>query len=216
MSRVLAFATERERAAALPDVVAHLRTGGIIGYPTETVYGLGCALLPDALATLASAKRPGGHRPFLLLVPASWSGGLEWTDEARRLAKAFWPGPLTIALTAPPGRFPGEVTSEDGTVAVRNSPHAGVDAIVRALGAPITSTSANVPGEAPALDAAGAADAADRLGLGAVSLVLDGGRLEPAAPSTLVSASPDRVRIVRTGSIPDDDLRRVLRDYHGE
>src|SRR5690606_26041937 len=99
-----------------PRVAAHLREGGLVAYPTETVYGLGCALRSEALARLARLKRQGRARPFLLLVRTSRDApGLEWTEHGRRLAQAFWPGPLTLVLRAAPARYPAEVTGEQGT-----------------------------------------------------------------------------------------------------
>lgn len=215
--RVIPFSTEEQRTAAAGEVAQHLRAGGWIAYPTETVYGIGCALLWEPLEALAAAKRPGGHRPFLLLVPQAWvAPALHWTDEALRLAEAFWPGPLTLAVSADPGAFPAEVTGEDGTVAVRRSPHPAVRAIVEALGAPITSTSANLPGEPPARDAAGAADVLRRLGGEGMGWVLDGGTLADAAPSTLVRAGQSGVEVLRAGAIPEDDVQRVLRGANGD
>jgi L-threonylcarbamoyladenylate synthase len=143
------FSTQDEVAAAVDEVASHLARGAIIACPTETVYGLGCALHPAALATLARAKQRD-FKPFLLLDNAPPAlEGLRWSDAARILAEAFWPGPLTLVLPASPGSYPHEVSGAAGSVAVRSSAHAGVRALVAAVGAPITSTSANVPGEPP-------------------------------------------------------------------
>src|SRR5690606_28631565 len=80
----------------------------------------GCALQPQALASLHALKRRVGTKPFLLLVARPEDApGLVWTPAARRLADMFWPGPLTLALDAAPDAFPQEVRSADGTVAVR-------------------------------------------------------------------------------------------------
>lgn len=209
---VLPFRTPAEIAAALPGVVDHLRAGGVIAYPTETVYGFGCVVRPDAVARLIALKRRGEERPFLLLVAgAEQLAMLEWTSAARALAGAFWPGPLTLALAAPAGAFPPGVRSPDGTVAVRASPHSGVQAMLRALGEAITSTSANAPGEAPARDARGVEAALALLDGGDV-LVLDGGELPPSAPSTIVDASVSPPRVVRAGAVPIQKLRTITGD----
>jgi L-threonylcarbamoyladenylate synthase len=208
---ILPFGNEEERTAVVGDVATHLRAGGWIAYPTETVYGFGCALVQPTLRALATAKRRAGERPFLLLVPEGWmSDALLWTIEARRLVAAFWPGPLTLALVARPGSFPAEVTAPDGTVAIRCSSHPAAAAILGALDAPLTSTSANVPGALPARDATGAAAAAQQLGLPTQPWILDGGVLGQSLASTLVRVTDHGVRIVRQGAIGTEAIRMVL------
>lgn len=194
-ARTLPYGTPEEREGAAATVAAHLAADGIVAYPTETVYGLGCALRDDALRRLAAFK---GDRPFLLLIPDAAAVALAWTAPALRLAERFWPGPLTLALDAPTGTFPPQVVGPDGAVAVRVSPHAGVSALLQAAGGPVTSTSANRPGTPPARDARSAAAAgADIDGL----LVLDGGTLPPALPSTIVRCGAGAARILREGVI---------------
>lgn len=208
MSRVLPYRTDADRESAAAEVGAHLAAGGIVIYPTETVYGLGCTIASGGLAKLARFK---GRRPFLLLIPdADHIPELEWTPDARRLAEAFWPGPLTLALTAEAGRFPGEVVGPDGAVAVRVSPHPAVQPLLEAAGGPITSTSANAPGAAPATDEPGAAAVAKELErTGAHVLVLDGGRLPAAQPSTIVRCDETN-RLLRVGVISRPELESVI------
>jgi L-threonylcarbamoyladenylate synthase len=209
--RIVAFKDEPERASVLREVATFLQAGGWIAYPTETVYGFGCALVQPTLHDLAVAKRPAMDRPFLLLVPEGWtSDALHWTEDARKLMEAFWPGPLTLALDAQPGTFPAEVTAADGTVAIRCSSHPAAAAIVRALDAPLTSTSANLPGAPPARDAVAAAAAAEQLGLPVQHWILDGGILDPSPSSTLVRVTTDGVRILRQGAIGTEAIRMVL------
>ena len=96
---ILPFVTDADVDAAIPKTAAHLAAGGLLAYPTETVYGLGSAPTRDALVALARLKgRPVG-KPFLLLVSGrtmaeAW--GLVFNASARALAEAFWPGPLTL------------------------------------------------------------------------------------------------------------------------
>ena len=131
MIRVVGYRTARERGAAGPEVASHLEAGGIVAYPTETVYGLGCTLRSGALATLAAFK---GDRPFLLLVrDRNDTAGLEWTPDARRLADAFWPGPLTLVLPRRPG-LGYELGEPADTVGVRCPDHALVRAVAAAVG----------------------------------------------------------------------------------
>jgi L-threonylcarbamoyladenylate synthase len=208
VSRVLAYRTDAARESAAPDVAAHLAGGGIVIYPTETVYGLGSTLDSRGLGKLARFK---GGRPFLLLISgADQAPELEWTPDARRLAQAFWPGPLTLALTAQAGRYPREVVGPDGGVAVRVSPHPAVGPLLDAAGTPITSTSANSPGAEPATDATAAAAVAKELErMGARVLVLDGGRLPPGQPSTIVRCEETN-RLLRVGVISRPELESVI------
>lgn len=207
MIRIVPYRTARDRVGAGPEVASHLEAGGIVAYPTETVYGLGCTLESGGLERLAAFK---GHRPFLLLIPdRDDTAGLAWTADARRLADAFWPGPLTLALTADPDLYPRQVVGPDGGVAVRVSPHPAIPALLEAAGR-ITSTSANRPGRPPARDEDAAAEVAAAVAetSGRV-LVLDGGRLPEARPSTIVRCG-ETTRLVREGAISRSDLETVV------
>ena len=206
MTRVVDWTSEAARAEARLAVAEHLGSGGIVVYPTETVYGVGCALEPAALERLAAFK---GDRPFLVLIRApDHAPGLQWTDDAHRLADTFWPGPLTLALTAEPNRYPPQVVGPDGAVAVRVSPHPGVPALL--VHGPITSTSANRPGRPAARDVEAATDVAAAVEeVGGEVLVLDGGRLPETAPSTIVRCGA-RTRLIREGAVPKSELERVV------
>lgn len=209
--RLIPFRTAADRARHASGVAAFLRDGGLVAHPTETVYGLGCALRADALASLARIKRRGsGPRPFLLLVRGAQDvPGLEWTEEANRLAHAFWPGPLTLVLRAA-GEYPAEVLGEGGTVAVRASPHPAVLAVLGELGEPITSTSANRPGEPPAATAEEVCEVLAALAPDDPFWILDGGPLPPSLPSTVLAVTGGRPRILRAGAVPADELRQVV------
>lgn len=191
----------------------HLHAGGLIAYPTETVYGFGCALVPEALRRLTRLKGRGPDQPFLLLIRDPEDvRELAWTESARRLAGAFWPGPLTLALADPQRRFPDAVRSLSGTVAVRVSPHPATAAILAACDGPVTSTSANRPGQPPSLDA----DAAARsFGTDISSaLVLDGGTLPPSEPSTILDCAGPTPRVVRAGALSIREIERTVRLGH--
>lgn len=202
-------AADRERHASR--VAAYLREGGLVAHPTETVYGIGCALRADALARLARLKRRGTPRPFLLLVRGAQDvPGLEWTEEAQRLARAFWPGPLTLVLRATHADYPAEVVGEGGTVAIRASPHPAVLAVLSELGEPITSTSANLPGEPPAATADAVRAVLAALAPGEPVCILDVGPLPPSPPSTVLAVTGGRPRLLRAGAVPVDELRQVV------
>ena len=190
---------------------AHLRAGGILAYPTETVYGFGGLCTPEGVEALTRLKAREDGRPFLVLAPsAEFVSDLEWTEEARELAEIFWPGAVTLVLGDPRGAFPRGIRSEAGTVAVRVSPDPVVIALLREVGTAITSTSANAPGEQPARTGDEAAAAAAGLGGGTEVLVLDAGTLPPSGPSTIVDCTGSSARVLREGTVPVGRLRCAL------
>lgn len=207
----LPLRTLADAAAAAPTVRAHLETGGLIAYPTETVYGLGSAPTVRALDALAALKGRPPRKPFLLLVSSLAmveEVGLVMTASARILAREFWPGPLTLVLRGGEGRLPDRLRGPEGGIAVRWTGLAPLAALIGAVGTPITSTSANRPGErtAPGIAAIestfGAAIADGSL------LLLDGGVLGNVPPSTLVDCTSPVPRLIRDGAIPRAELRR--------
>jgi L-threonylcarbamoyladenylate synthase len=203
-------------AAALAPAVAHVLSGGVLAYPTETVYGFGGGMDGDAVERVRRVKRRGEAKPLLLLVrDAEQVRGLGWTDEARELARIFWPGALTLVLRDPDGLFPVGVRSAEGTVAVRVSPHPVVALLMDALDGPMTSTSANAPGSPPARSGGDALAVARALGAGPEMLVVDAGLLPESRPSTLVDCTGTEPSVVREGSVPLQRLRCALPDIHG-
>ena len=209
---ILPFRTPAEVSEAIEPVRRHLDRQLVIGYPTETVYGLGSAPTEQATALLAAVKgRPAG-KPFLLLVDSremaeSW--GLVFTPSASILAKAFWPGPLTLVLRGAEGRLPDLLRGGEGGIAVRYTSHSGIAALVHALGYPITSTSANRPGQATAAGAEGLVQTFREEVEQKKLLVLDGGVLGNVPPSTLVDCTGTVPVLVRDGAIPRSELRRA-------
>jgi L-threonylcarbamoyladenylate synthase len=203
--------------AHLSGIVEHLRADGLVAYPTETVYGLGGRVSEPAVARLSALKARAEGKPFLILVESAEAvAGLQWTDSARELARIFWPGSLTLVLSDPLGIFPGGVRDAGtGAVAVRVSPHPLVARLVAALGGPLTSTSLNPPGEAPAASGTDALDVVRQLGSEHV-LVLDGGTLPPSAPSTIVDCTGPEPVVRREGSVPTKRLQCVIPEIQVE
>jgi len=199
--REIPFRTVAEQSAAAATVAAHLRDGGLIAYPTETVYGLGTALREEALERLAEVKGREAGKPFLLLVRDAEVPGVDWTPEARALAEQYWPGPLTLVVRARPGAFPGRVTGADRTVAIRATPHLGVRMLLEALGEPITSTSANRPGQPPATDAEQARGVLMQSAAASGAWLLDGGPLPASLPSTIIDGTVQPPRLIRLGAL---------------
>jgi L-threonylcarbamoyladenylate synthase len=208
---ILPFRTPAEIDAAIPTVTAHLGAERLLGYPTETVYGLGSSPSVPALRRLARLKGRELGKPFLLLVAGrvmaeAW--GLVFNAPARALSDAFWPGPLTLVLRGGEGRLPDALRGREGGIAVRHTSHKGIERLVARSGQPLTSTSANQPGGPPAPGP----DRLVELFQPAVDsgelLVLDGGVLGNVPPSTLVDCTDSVPRMVREGAIPRAELRR--------
>jgi len=191
-----------------------LREGGLVAYPTETWFALGCdPRLPVAVEALRAAKgrEAGKALPLLAgsreqaeaLVPA-----LRELPAARAIADALWPGPLSLVLPVRPGVLAPGVAAPDGTVAIRWSPHPVAAALARAAGTPLVATSANRAGEPPA---GSAAEAARALGSRVPGLlVLDAGPTPGGPPSTLVDPRVPGGRVLREGAIPAEAVRRLL------
>ncbi len=209
----LPFQTPKEIAAAIPEVVRHLGQGGLLAYPTETVYGLGSRAVQTDVAALAALKGRAASKPFLLLISdrsMAEAHGLAFTPSADALARAFWPGPLTLVLPGGSGRLPDLLRGPDGGIAVRWTSHQAIASLVAALGGPLTSTSANVPGQPPGPGAAAIArDFAPAVSDGRL-LVLDGGVLGNRPPSTVVDCTRAQAQIVREGTLSVAELRRAV------
>lgn len=177
--------------------VAVLRSGGVVACPTETVYGL--AVNPFAEAALDRLYRVKGRpdtMPVLLVVADRdmvTQVAESVSEKARRCMEIFWPGPLSLLLPARP-ELPRRLVGPGGKVCVRCPSHHAARALSRAWGGPVTSTSANKTGEAPARTAREAA-------LAGVDLVLDGACGIPPVPSTLFD--PESGTVVRKGPITE-------------
>ncbi|MBI2962269.1 MAG: threonylcarbamoyl-AMP synthase [Deltaproteobacteria bacterium] len=186
-----------------------LRRGGVVVYPTETLYGLGADATDEAaLERLAALKGRDRGKPISVLVASR-----AMLDEivaavpatAERLMSAFWPGALTIAFPARAG-LSAVLTGGGATIAARISSHALAQALVEHLGRPLTSTSANPGGSPPPRDVAQA-----RAYFGAaVDLYVDGGRSPGGAGSTVIDCCGEAPVIVRAGSISAARIAAVL------
>lgn len=187
------------------EAVVRLRAGGVVVFPTETSYSLGCrATDAGAVARVVRAKaRPEG-KPLPILLP-SVAALRERNLETPLivLAEAFWPGPLTLVIPAFPG-LPAPVTAGTNMVGVRMSAHPVAQALVEGLGAPLVATSANRSGEPAACDLP-SVDAADLVD---VDGVVDGGE-RPGSSSTVVGFVDGDLKVFRAGPIPESALRAV-------
>jgi L-threonylcarbamoyladenylate synthase len=216
---VVPFWSPEEVEAAINGALAHLAAGRVLAYPTETVYGFGGAVDERSVNTLVELKGRAPGKPFLLLVAASemiTRLELKLTSYASTLAARFWPGPLTLVLPGGERRIPDSLRGPEGGVAVRWTPHRSLARLILAHGQPITSTSANRPGVAPAT----AADQivsqwSDAIARGTLR-VLDGGRLRESQPSTVVDCTGRRPRVIRPGAISAGKLKESVPDLVGD
>lgn len=197
----------------------HLEARRVLAYPTETVYGFGGAIDQESVAQLVTMKRRPKGKPFLLLVAGSDMLArldLRLPAYAAQMAARHWPGPLTLVLSGGERRVPEALRGPEGGVAVRWTPHAALQRLIRAHGDALTSTSANLPGVPPAMAASEiVAQWPGAIAQGTL-LVLDGGRLDPSGPSTVVDCTGTRPRVIRPGEIPARILRESAPNLIGD
>jgi L-threonylcarbamoyladenylate synthase len=204
----------------LGDAVRWVRDGGMLAYPTETVWGLGVdAASESALTRLAGWKvrSPGAPISILIAEPAALEGlGFAVGPAARRLAADFWPGPLTLVLRCR-RQFARGVARSDGAVGVRCSAHPLAAALARRLASegvgPLTSTSLNRSGAPPARNRE-EASAACRDGVDAPRLLaVEGAEAGGGCASTVVDLTGAAPRVLRWGVLPKPVLEPVLKEF---
>lgn len=194
--------TDVERAAAA------LRAGGLVAFPTETVYGLGAdASRTEAVAQIFSVKgRPRSHPLIVHLAPRAslddWA--IDVPDVARRLAACAWPGPLTIILKKS-GRVAPAATGGGKTVGLRVPAHPLAQALLEAFGGGIAAPSANRFGAvSPTTADHVAADLGDE-----IDYLLDGGACDVGVESTIVDMSRDHPALLRPGGLPREAIEAI-------
>src|SRR6266700_6789619 len=187
-----------------------LREGRLVGFPTETVYGLGAnALDEDAVAAIFAAKERPRFNPLIVHVRDFQAAGelVQFNPFATALAEAFWPGGLTLVL---PRREPCPlallVSGGLSTAAIRAPAHPTARSLVEAAGVPIAAPSANRAGR---ISPTSAADAADEL-QGRVDLILDGGPCPLGIESTVIGFDQNRPILLRLGAVTREDVERIL------
>lgn len=207
------FWSPEEIAASISGTIAHLNARRVLAYPTETVYGFGSGIDAESVQTLINMKgRPKG-KPFLLLIANSDMLNrldLHLNSSASVLAARFWPGPLTLVLPGGERRVPDALRGPEGGIAVRWTPHPALTRLITSYGEPITSTSANRPGSPAAMSAGEIVDQWRETVARGTLRVLDGGRIPPSDPSTVVDCSGPRPRLIRPGAISAELLKQSV------
>jgi len=196
-------------AAAITEAMRCLVAGGLVAFPTETVYGLGAdATNSRAVARLYHAKGRPAFNPLISHVPdvAAARRLAAFDAAAARLAEAFWPGPLTLVLPRLPGCPVAELaTAGLDTIALRVPNHAVARGLLAAVGRPIVAPSANRSGHvSPTTASHVLADLRGR-----IDLVLDGGPAPVGIESTIVACLAEPI-LLRPGGLPRAELQRVL------
>ena len=196
--------------AQLAEAVEQLKSGGVLGLPTETVYGLAAdGTNPEAVRKIFAIKgRPADHPLILHLAEAAWMEryARNVPPVAHTLAAAFWPGPMSLVLERG-ADVPDEVTGGLSTVAVRVPSHPIARQVMAALGRPLAAPSANRFGEvSPTTREHVVRDFGDQ-----VPLVLDGGPCEVGVESTIIDLTRGAPRVLRPGGVTEAMIEAALR-----
>ncbi len=186
-----------------------LKSGGLVAFPTETVYGLGAdATNPTAVAKIFAAKgRPGTNPLIVHIADASVARryATHWPDTATKLAARFWPGPLTLVLPKSPD-IVDAVTAGRGTVGLRVPDHPLALGLLRAFDGPVAAPSAN---KSNRISPTTAQHVRDELG-DSVDLILDGGPCRVGIESTVLDLSSEHPTILRLGGVSRQQIEAVI------
>jgi L-threonylcarbamoyladenylate synthase len=202
-----ARATQAEIVPADADgikrILQLLRAGEVVGFPTDTVYGLAAlAANQRAVRRVYELKGRSLSQPLVLMVPDAEAAG-DWAvvdERARAYMRRWWPGPLTLVMPAKPGLRPPLVAGRPRTIGIRVPHHPEAQALLGAAGEGLATTSANFSGQPPA------ASALEAAWVTGVAAVLDAGRSPGGIPSTVLDLSTPEPKVLRQGAIAAGDL----------
>ena len=205
---------QTQPATPMPDPISYaadvLRGGGIVAFPTETVYGLGAdATNPIAVARIFEAKARPSFDPLIIHVDSMAMAqrcSLLWSPLATELAQRFWPGPLTLVLARDTAAIPDIVAAGLPTVAVRMPDHPMAISLINRCGVPLAAPSANrFGGVSPTT----AGHVRESLG-NSVELILDGGPCRAGIESTIISLGLAGAALLRPGATPVEEIEAVI------
>ena len=200
-------------APATPETIADagdtLRNGGLVAFPTETVYGLGADATSDTtVARIFETKNRPDFNPLIVHVPDADAAAalVDFTDLGRMLAEAFWPGPLSLVLNRK-SNCPVSLLTSAGldTIAIRVPAHETAQAILRAASVPVAAPSANASGK---ISPTTAAHVEQSLG-GAVDLIVDDGPCPVGLESTVVDCTSGTPVVLRPGGVTTEEIESV-------
>jgi len=207
--KILKINPEKFAVKELQPAVAILHQGGIIAYPTETVYGLGANIYQKkAVQRIFEIKGRDPQKPLSIMIASV--GDVEELCEnipafGTTLMKAYWPGPLTLIFQAAP-KLPQYILSMDKKIGLRFPDHPITRALMKRHREPVTTTSANISGQRDPVRASEVIEAF----AGKVDLIIDGGECQMKTPSTVVDVSGSEPVLVREGAIPFVEIVKRL------
>jgi L-threonylcarbamoyladenylate synthase len=209
LTEIVTLASDPPTAEVIARAAVILRAGGLVAFPTETVYGLGAnALDPEAVSRIFTAKGRPANNPLIVHLSEAKEAlrvAAAWPASAARLAEHFWPGPLTLVLPKRP-EVPDVVTAGGATVAVRVPAHPVAQALLRAAGMPVAAPSANRSGYLSPTRAEHVLRGLD----GRIDMILDGGPVTGGIESTVLDVTTDPPRLLRPGLVSVEELQRLI------
>lgn len=218
-TRIFKLSPRRPDRAAIQEIARIVRDGGLFAFPTDTVYGIGCGLFfRDSVRRIYALKGRGTDKPLPILVSSTRDAEVlaaSVSDEARRLMKRFWPGPLTLVFSS--SAVASLATGGRDTVALRLPRDRVILAVLKACGLPLASTSANLSGR-PALVTG---EEVTRRFSGRLDAIIDAGPSAVGVPSTVLDVSSYPFTIRREGAISRKKLLELIskstsaKSHHG-
>lgn len=214
MDTVIINLKNDDRDEAVSRAASVLTAGGIVAFPTDTVYGLGAVYSQEqAVKRVFSAKERPENKPLSILVCDISQVEMlaqDIPEDAYKLMKAFWPGALTLILKLKKDAcVPEEITAGKDTIGVRMPDSRLALDIIRAAGAPLAAPSANISGERSACRA----DQVTQDLAGRIDMIIDGGDCPIGLSSTIIDLSGPSYRLLRQGSISPEDIKKVTGDH---
>jgi len=201
MTTIIKIDPDKPEAERIDEAVALLKKGGVIAFPTETLYGLGADARDEAaIDKIFEIKGRDFKNPILVVIGDRSHLDAFAADvpvQARKLMDRFWPGPLTIVFRAAPF-VSTKLTAGSGKIGIRLTSHPVAMAISKGLGGPVTATSANLSG---APECSSAVEVLSQLE-GKIGGIVDGGETPGGKGSTIVDATVSPVKVLREGVIP--------------
>lgn len=210
-NRIIKYDESEGGEAVLEQAAKIVQIGGVIAFPTDTVYGLGGSVFDtEAANKIFSIKRRSKNKPLIVCISdVEELGNLaaEVSDLAGKLAEHFWPGPLTLVLKKS-ADVPDIVTGGRDTIAVRCPANEMLRKLIKKCGTPLVATSANLSGHPSARSAQEVYDQLDDQ----IDMIIDGGRSALLPESTVLDMSAGSLAILREGAIPRHEISAVVHE----